>query len=154
MTARKRSKTPGKKGRPKFVIDENQLKRLAALQHTIEEMAFALGCSPRTLKRQLQEQKLRDVYEAGKAGGRSALKRLQWRHAQMANSAGVQMTIHLSKHWLGETDKAALELTGKEGGPIETRDVSAKEVIASRIASIAARKGETEGPSGADGQPG
>jgi hypothetical protein len=30
------------------------------------------------------------------------------------NSAGVQMTIHLSKHWLGMTEKATLET----GNPI------------------------------------
>jgi len=28
------------------------------------------------------------------------------------------MTIHLSKHWLGETEKVLNEITGKDGAPL------------------------------------
>jgi hypothetical protein len=48
------------------------------------------------------EEEFRDVWEQGKAERRIALRRLQWRHAQGTGSSAVQMTIHLSKHWLGE----------------------------------------------------
>jgi hypothetical protein len=30
----------------------------------------------------------------------------------------VQMTIHLAKHWLGESEKAMVEPSGPEGNPI------------------------------------
>lgn len=34
------------------------------------------------------------------------------------------------------------ELTGKDGGPVETKDVSARDILADRVDSLAARKGE------------
>lgn len=116
MAKKGRGSQKGKMGRPKFVIDEELVKKLAALQCTYDEMAFACGCSKRTFIRQLNEQgDLAEQLEAGKAGGKLSLRRQQWLHARMPNSAGVQMTIHLSKHWLGETDKAAVELSGPNG---------------------------------------
>jgi hypothetical protein len=45
------------------------------------------------------------------------------------------------------SDKQDHEVTGKDGGPIQTEDVSARELIAGRIAGIAERRG-TEGGSG------
>lgn len=42
------------------------------------------------------------------------------------------------------------ELTGKDGGPIETKDLSARELIASRIAGISARSAASRDPSGTD----
>ena len=46
--------------------------------------------------------------------------------------------VDLGKH-LGMF-KEKVELTGRDGGAIETKDVSARERLASRIAGIAARK--------------
>ena len=43
------------------------------------------------------------------------------------------MIIHLSKHRLGQTDKSLIEMTGKNGGPIQVIDwanVSHEELIA------------------------
>lgn len=42
------------------------------------------------------------------------------------------------------------EHTGKDGGPIETKDLSARELIASRIAGIAARGAAGSDPSGTE----
>lgn len=42
------------------------------------------------------------------------------------------------------------ELTGKDGGPIKTEDLSARELIASRIAGIASRSAASGDPSGTD----
>lgn len=39
--------------------------------------------------------------------------------------------------------KERVELTGKDGKPIETQDVSARDILADRIAGIAARNGAT-----------
>lgn len=44
-------------------------------------------------------------------------------------------------------EKVVQELTGKDGGPIQTEEVNARELIASRIAGIASRIG-AESPSG------
>lgn len=47
--------------------------------------------------------------------------------------------VDLGKH-LGMF-KERIEHTGKDGGPIETKDLSARDVVRGRIAGIAARKG-------------
>lgn len=41
----------------------------------------------------------------------------------------------------------AVEMTGRDGGPIETSELSARELIASRLAGYAARRSEDESPS-------
>lgn len=53
---------------------------------------------------------------------------------------------------LGLSDKQ--ELTGANGGPIETKDVGARGFIAERIAGIASRNGEAGGSSQPDGRTG
>jgi hypothetical protein len=42
-------------------------------------------------------------------------------------------------------DRGAVELTGKDGGPIETEEVSGRDMLARRIAGLAARTGEDGG---------
>lgn len=46
------------------------------------------------------------------------------------------------------------ELTGKEGGPIQTEELSAREVLAGRIAGLAARARAGAGAGGPDGSTG
>lgn len=92
-------------GRPEVQIDETVFAQLCQLQCTEVELAAFFKCSKRTIIRKLKEPKFRELWELGKAMGRISLRRLQWRHARQSGSAGVQMTIHLSKHWLGEHDR-------------------------------------------------
>lgn len=53
---------------------------------------------------------------------------------------------------LGLADRQ--ELSGPDGKPIETKDVSARELLANRISGLAKRTGEGEGSGGADGSAG
>ena len=93
-------------GRPPVKIDAENLRKLSALRCTVEEAATFFKTVKRTLLRRLKnDEELAAAWADGRNEGRIALKRLQWRHAQMPNSAGVQMTIHLSKHELGEHDR-------------------------------------------------
>ena len=46
------------------------------------------------------------AWEKGQVAGAVALRQLQWKHAKRPDSSGVAMTIHMSKHRLGENDKA------------------------------------------------
>jgi hypothetical protein len=46
------------------------------------------------------------AWEKGRAVGAVALHQLQWKHAKRPDASGVAMTIHMSKHRLGEHDKA------------------------------------------------
>jgi len=148
MARKTKSKTllakPAERGRPRIEIDKDILKALASVGATEEEICAGLIATGtqldlRTLKRRLQEPTYRQIWDQGKGEFKLSLRRLQFRHAKMPNSAGVTMTIHMSKHQLGETEKSLVELTGKNGGAIETKDVSPRELITSRIASIAAR---------------
>ena len=132
-------------GKPPAEIHIEQLIKLAALNVTVEEAASYFKCCKRTMLRYLEKPDFAAAWESGKASGRMSLRRLQWQHANGKGSSAVQMTIHLSKHWLGETDKFLNEHSGPGGGPIETKDVSARDILASRIAALAARGEPGEG---------
>lgn len=108
------------RGRPKIKIDLEQLARIASTFATIEQAAIILGCGRRTLLDRMRlDRATKDAWEDGLQRGKYSLKRLQWRHANGNGSAAVNMTIHMSKHHLGETDKAAFELSGPGGSPIQ-----------------------------------
>ena len=113
-----------KPGRREAVIDVVQLEKLAALACTIEQAASVLDVSKRTLLRRLREPKYKRIWEDGLNKGNVSLRRLQWTKALANTPASVAMVIHLSKHRLGETDKSLVEMTGKDGGPIQTVDWS------------------------------
>mgnify|MGYP003385884168 CR=1 FL=1 len=49
--------------------------------------------------------------------------------------------------------KERVEHSGPNGGPIETKDVSARDILSSRIAGLAARTRTGEGSGGPDGKP-
>jgi hypothetical protein len=83
---------------------------LARLGCTQIEVARRFGCHAQSFNRLLKDNpKLREAWDAGKADGDEMLRRLQWRHAKMPNGSGVQMTIHMSRHRLGEHDKALVQ---------------------------------------------
>ena len=125
-------------GRPRVRIEPKTLEQLARLLCTYEEAAAFFGVTERTIIRRLKEPKLAEAWEVGRANGKLSLRRLQFRHAQMANSAGVQMTIHMSKHHLGETDKAALELSGKVDSMVEV-NTSARDRVVRKLDNLAER---------------
>jgi hypothetical protein len=79
---------------------------LAKLGCTQYEAALVLGIDHRTFKRRLQEPVFCQAWENGQAVGAVALRQLQWKHAKRPDASGVAMTIHMSKHRLGEHDKA------------------------------------------------
>jgi hypothetical protein len=79
---------------------------LAKLGCTQYEAASVLGIDHRTFKRRLQELVFCQAWEKGQAVGAVALRQLQWKHARRLNASGVAMTIHMSKHLLGQHDKS------------------------------------------------
>jgi hypothetical protein len=122
------------------VIDADNLRKLSALRCTVEEAATFFKTVKRTLLRRLKDDPvLAEAWENGKNEGRIALRRLQWRHAQMPNSGGVQMTIHLSKHELGEHDRQLnLNMTVED--------------IDDAIRELEQRAGSSEEPSSDEGE--
>jgi hypothetical protein len=93
-------------GRPRKKTDERQVYELAKLGCTQYEAASVLGIDHRTFKRRLQEPIIHQAWEKGRAVGAVSLRQLQWKHAKRPDSSGVAMTIHMSKHLLGQHDKA------------------------------------------------
>jgi hypothetical protein len=93
-------------GRPRKKTDERQVYELAKLGCSQYEAASVLGIDHRTFKRRLQQPVFYEAWEKGQAVGAVALRQLQWKHAKRPDASGVAMTIHMSKHRLGEHDKA------------------------------------------------
>jgi len=101
-------------------LDYDLVERLASIKCTLEEIAVGLDISHSDARRlSTNDNIFRERMERGYAKARLSLRRLQWRHATGFGPAAVQMAIHLSKHWLGETDKSTIEFDGAirlEGG--------------------------------------
>ena len=93
-------------GRPRKKTDERQVFEPAKLGCTQYEAASVLGIDHRTFKRRLREPVFYRAWEERQAVGTIALRQLQWKHAKRPDASGVAMTIHMSKHLLGQHDKA------------------------------------------------
>lgn len=73
-------------------------------------------------------------------------------HQKFSGAAAGLLNPNIIARDLGLADKS--ELTGKDGGPIETKDVSAREIIASRLARLTSSGSAKGDPVGTDGQAG
>lgn len=125
------------RGRPASAVDLEQLEKLAGLACTIEEAAAFLGVSKRTLLRRLEDPKYKKVWEEGLLKGNVSLRRKQWALAQSDSPSAVTMLLHLSRHRLGQNDKSLVEMTGKNGGPLQLiglADLSHDELVAKAAA--------------------
>lgn len=117
------AKVPHARGKPPAQIKIEGLEQLGALGCTNEEIAAFFKCAPQTLQRYLRtKREYREALEQGRELGKLSLRRLQMRHAKGNGSSAVHMTIHLSKHMLGQTDKSIGEggiNINSQGGPIQ-----------------------------------
>ena len=84
-------------GRPRKQVDKSVVQKLAEIQCTKEEIAYIVGVSVDTLRRNFS-----DVIDTGKAGGRVKLRRAMFRNA--VEKDNVVMQIFLSKNLLGMSD--------------------------------------------------
>jgi hypothetical protein len=98
-------------GRPRFEIDYEAVKKLAALQCTQVEVASFLGCHVNTL---LKDEKFMEIYKSGIDNGKMSLRRHQWKALEDGNTT---MLVWLGKQYLGQREKN--ELSGPDGGPLE-----------------------------------
>jgi hypothetical protein len=102
-------KEVNKGGRPRHQFTDEQLeqlKRLASIQCTVKEIAFIMGCSTETINRHYA-----DEIETGRAEGKLALRRAQWRNA--VEKDNVTMQIWLGKNILKQTDQPIDEDSSK-----------------------------------------
>lgn len=127
----------GKVGRPKIVIDWGEVEKLLGLQCTSEEIAGFLGIDNATLTRAIKAEYNMNFAEFSAQKGHSgkiSLRRRQWKSSE--NS--VPMQIWLGKQWLKQRDKQ--EVSGPDGSPIQTQEVSPIDRLRDKIETIAGRE--------------
>jgi hypothetical protein len=145
MSAKQQQPKPKKRtgaGRPRKDVDLEALTQLCMLHVTDEEIAAFFGVGRRTVARWKERPDVGDAIEAGRAKGRTTLRRLQMQAAQKGNAT---MLIWLGKQHLDQRDVLLTEHSGPGGGPIEVVDGSASDVLMAALDRIAARKPDTEG---------
>ena len=90
-------------GRKSINIDPDQVRTLARLSCSYEEIADVLKIGRSTFAKKLKEEKtIREAYDRGKSEGTVSLKRAQFDIAVAGNTA---MLIWLGKNRLGQADK-------------------------------------------------
>ena len=91
-----------------------------------------------TIKQHLKKPELAAAWDQGVGEGKVSLRRLQWRHALREDSGGVSMTIHLSKHHLGERDRILFDFSEAIKHFEELTDTQFDEVIRIQKQALAA----------------
>ncbi len=94
-----------KTGRPLIQIDRTQFENLCFMMCTLEEIAGFFRVNEKTILRWCKREygdTFGNVYKRASAGGKTSLRREQWKAAKKGN---VTMLIWLGKQWLGQTDK-------------------------------------------------
>ena len=102
-------------GRPLKEIDERQVRELASIQCTMEEIAAVCGCHIDTLRDRFSNI-IKDAREEGKA----SLRRMQYLKAKEGNAT---MLIWLGKQLLDQRDKQEVHAEVRTGD-INIDDVS------------------------------
>jgi hypothetical protein len=97
MTAKKKPAERKGAGRPRIVLDEEQIKALAGIHCSLAEMAAVMDCSVSTLSRNYAE-----AIEKGRENGKASLKRKQF---ELAMKGDRVMLIWLGKQYLDQTEK-------------------------------------------------
>jgi hypothetical protein len=108
-------KRPGA-GRKLVNIDLVELEKLCAIQCTDSEIAAWLGISTRTLESRKKQPEFSEAMSRGKARGRISVRRAQWRLLESGNAA---MGIWLGKNLLNQRDVTPVELSGRNGQPVQ-----------------------------------
>lgn len=133
-------------GRPKEIVNDEAtrqtIRTLAGLQCTYEDAAAVLGINKSTFTRFINSsEELKDLWLEGMAHGRASLRKNQF---EMSKN-NPTMAIWLGKQYLGQTDQLAL--TGKGGGPIETKNDDFAALARALDGIAASRAGGSRAPS-------
>ena len=88
-------------GRPKADINEEQVRKLAKLQCTNQEIADFFGVCEKTIRNRFSE-----ILKLARADGKMSLRRTQFKHAEKSAS----MAQFLGKQYLGQRDRQELDV--------------------------------------------
>ena len=142
--ARLKAANPGR-GRPKHVPTPKQrqnVELMAALGINHDHMAKIIGICDKTLRSVYT-----DELELGKSKVDAMVGSNIIRQAVKDDLRASPWALFYAARQMGWKEIVRQEQTGVDGGPIEMRDVSARELIASRIARIADRSTKGGDPS-------
>jgi hypothetical protein len=103
-------------GRKLVNIDLVELEKLCAIQCTDEEIAAWLGVSTRTIQSRKKQPEFSEAMTRGKAKGRISIRRWQMKLLEGGNAA---IAIWLGKVLLGQRDVTPVEVTGRNGEPVQ-----------------------------------
>lgn len=109
---------PSKMGRPKKEINKQQFETMCGIQATEEEICLVFSVSINTLNRWCKENygdTFCKVFAQKRALGKASLRRTQWRMAEKSPT----MAIWLGKQYLNQHDTNQVELSGRDGQPIQ-----------------------------------
>lgn len=128
--------------RKKIEIDAEQVRGLARLGCTWDEIAGVLGIARTTLAVRMREKKYRDAYEQGVAEGDVSLRRAQYDSAMKGKTG---MLVWLGKNRLNQVDRVETknETTIYDGG-------NALDKLSGAIDRLASRSGSGDGAEGSD----
>ena len=133
---KKNSALPKKRGTKPVAIDIEQVKGLASIQCTLEEIAALMKLKKRQfIDRMNASPELREAIEDGRANGRASIRRAQVRLLEAGNAT---MGVWLGKQYLGQRDQ--IGLTGGDGGPVKLA-VDPFDALTSELSRIAGRSG-------------
>ena len=110
MATKNDSKNQKKTGRPQKEIDEKLFENLCAIFCTQEEIAGIFDCSIDTINnwcKRTYGETFSDTYKKKSAKGKTSLRRWQFKAAENGN---VSMMIFLGKNYLGQSDRAEIEV--------------------------------------------
>ena len=128
--------------RKKIEVDPEQVRQLARLGCTRDEIAGVLKIGRTTLTARMREKKYRDAYEQGVAEGDVSIRRAQYDSAMRGKTG---MLVWLGKIRLNPADRVEPknETTIYDGG-------NALDKLSGAIDRLASRSGSGDSASGAD----
>jgi hypothetical protein len=128
--------------RKKIEVDPEQVRQLARLGCTWDEIAGVLKIARTTLVVRMREKKFRDAYEQGVAEGDVSLRRAQMDSAMRGKTG---MLVWLGKNRLHQVDRIETknETTIYDGG-------NALDKLSGAIDRLASRSGAGDGAEGTD----
>ena len=115
-------KGPGM-GRPKKKIDWTDVDKLIKIQCTAQEIADFYEMNENTLSVRCKEdfgQTFLEYFKQRKSLGNISLRRAQWKKG--VEKLDGPMLRHLGENYLNQTTRVSTEMTGKDGGPIQTNN--------------------------------
>ena len=128
--------------RKKIEVDPEQVRALARLGCTWDEIAGVLKIARTTLVVRMKEKKFRDAYDQGVAEGDVSLRRAQYDSALKGKTG---MLVWLGKNRLNQTDRVEThnETTIHD-------DSNALDKLVGAVDRLASRSGSGDGASGAE----